>query len=644
MARELVSDAVYQAQEELMFRTAARLRGAVFYRALLLLLLPVLAWLSVGKISFPLLFWSVLAVGLVFDGMDVLRTYTGKAWMIGAVWYLAADALIHGVLAATSGGLTSPFSALFFLMPVYAATWFQRSLAWISGAFGAVCLLILSFRGPTPVEGTQALLVPILVLGGLSLAAGEVADLVLVTRQRIVRAAMDLIQANKRVIEQQDRLQESEERLRLVLDTASEGIFGVGLDGSCTFANRSCVAMLGYSSEAELLGRNMHALVHHSHPDGTPYPTSECAVSRATRRGESAHSDEDLHWRADGSSFPVEYWSHPIQREGRVVGAVVTVIDITQRKHAEEELKRLNIELEERVAQRTEELATSNSRLREALDTLQVAQNELVRSEKLASLGELVAGVAHELNTPLGNSVVVASTLADHTYSFAEEAKSGQLRRSTLVDYVSKAEQAVELLTRNLNTASELISRFKQVAVDQASAQRRSFDLAVVVEEVLATLRPQFKKTPHSLESVVPSGIVLDSFPGPLGQVITNLVNNARIHAFDPAVRGVVRISAEAKADRVHLEVYDNGRGVAVGHQARIFDPFFTTRLGQGGSGLGLYIVYGIVKRVLGGQIDVSSAPGVGTTFHLDLPLTAPAGSGEGQWAGATAVAGKEAR
>ena len=171
---------------------------------------------------------------------------------------------------------------------------------------------------------------------------------------------------------------------------------------------------------------------------------------------------------------------------------------------------------------------------------------------------------------------------------------------------------------------TDLIAHFKQVAVDQTSAQRRPFDLAEVVGEVVLTLRPQFKATPYRIEVDIPPGIDMDSFPGPLGQVLTNLVNNALLHGFAGLPAGVVRIAAEAQGDRVRIQVADNGRGIAPEHQSRVFDPFFTTRLGQGGSGLGLHIVYSIVTRVLGGRIDLASQPGEGTEITLEIPVIAP--------------------
>ena len=294
-----------------------------------------------------------------------------------------------------------------------------------------------------------------------------------------------------------------------------------------------------------------------------------------------------------------------------------SVTDITLRHDFEERMKQLNAELETRVEARTAELRH--------------AQDELIRAEKLAALGALVAGVAHELNTPIGNSVTVASTLHDKTAEFAALIAGGELRRSSLNAFLDTARTASDLLLRSLNQARSLVVSFKQVAVDQTSDQRRVFDVREVVDEVLTTLSPTIRKTPYRVVAEIPPGIVVDGFPGPFGQAITNFVTNALLHAFEGRDSGTVSIVAEqpARTDadappELILTVADDGIGIADDDLRRIFDPFFTTKLGRGGSGLGLNIVYNIVTRVLGGRISVSSSLGGGTRFVLTMPLCAP--------------------
>jgi len=265
-------------------------------------------------------------------------------------------------------------------------------------------------------------------------------------------------------------------------------------------------------------------------------------------------------------------------------------------------------------------VAIDNAR---AYQQLKETQAQLASHEKLASLGSLVAGVAHELNTPIGNSLLMASTLQEKTQAVASRFEQAQLKRSDLADYMAASTEASDLIVRSLHNAAELVSSFRQVSVDQASAQRRRFDLAQAGHEIAATMMNTVRLAGHSLVVDVPPGIVMDGFPGPLGQVIINFVNNAMLHAFDQA-GGTMRLSAAQVEATVRIEFRDDGRGISPEHLARIFDPFFTTRMGQGGTGLGLNIVYNIVTSLLGGTIRVESEPGHGSCFLIELPLRAP--------------------
>ncbi|VXB11029.1 two-component regulator propeller domain-containing protein [Massilia sp. 9I] len=267
-----------------------------------------------------------------------------------------------------------------------------------------------------------------------------------------------------------------------------------------------------------------------------------------------------------------------------------------------------------------------------AYHQLKETQAQLAAQEKLASLGSLVAGVAHELNTPIGNSLLMASTLQEQTSDIAARFDSATLRRSDLADYVSSSREAAGLIMRSLHNAAELVNSFRQVSVDQASAQRRRFELAQACQEIAATLMNKVRLAGHRLELDVPPGIVLDSFPGPLGQVVINFVNNALLHAFDKPGGSMVLAATLLDGASVRIEFRDDGRGIPLEHQTRIFDPFFTTRMGQGGTGLGLNISWNIVTTLLGGSVRVESSPGQGAAFILELPLHAPdpqAGQGE---------------
>ncbi|MBY0243384.1 MAG: PAS domain-containing protein [Burkholderiaceae bacterium] len=294
--------------------------------------------------------------------------------------------------------------------------------------------------------------------------------------------------------------------------------------------------------------------------------------------------------------------------------------DITDRKRSEVAQMHYRDELEEQVALRTAQMAATNSELADSLEHLRRAQDELVRSEKLAALGSLVAGVAHELNTPIGNSLLAVSTLADQTGEFQRLAEQG-LKRSTLQAFVADINDGCDIVLRNLRRAVDLVASFKQVAVDRATSQRRQFQLAELANEILLVLLPSFKKSGIRVRQDVPLDIVMMSYPGPFGQVLINLITNALMHGFEDRSEGDVLLSARMVAPgMVEITVSDNGCGIAPENMGRIYDPFFTTKLGRGGSGLGLNIVYNIVYGVLDGKIEVHSELGSGTHFTLTLP------------------------
>lgn len=279
-------------------------------------------------------------------------------------------------------------------------------------------------------------------------------------------------------------------------------------------------------------------------------------------------------------------------------------------------------ELRQREKNLQEEAIEQRDKAQLALDQLQDTQDKLLASEKMASLGTLVAGIAHEVNTPLGISVTMASTLSHHIDKFLSDVKSGSLKRSSLERFDEESKESLDLLNRSLEQASHLIHSFKKVAVDQTSSKRREFNLRVMIDEVLSTLHHQVKNSKINYFVEGDDDIIMDSYPGPLGQVITNLFNNAVFHAFEGREEGEIHIRFSRNENEVHLLFSDNGTGVDSDHINKLFDPFFTTKLGKGGSGLGLNIAYNIVSGLLGGSIHVESK--VGTIFEIRLPIKAP--------------------
>jgi signal transduction histidine kinase len=270
------------------------------------------------------------------------------------------------------------------------------------------------------------------------------------------------------------------------------------------------------------------------------------------------------------------------------------------------------------------ELRASKERAEKALDDLREAQQSLIAAEKLAALGGLVAGVAHEVNNPIGISLTVASSFARRCDDFAREVHAGPLRRSRLDEFLEGGRDAANQLVANLQRAGELVQSFKQVAVDRSHADRRQFDLKESTDQIIASLRPVLKKSQIALSVDVPSGIAMESYPGAYGQVLTNLFLNCVIHAFPDGRAGSVIVEARQVRDDVDIFVSDDGIGMSEEIQHRALDPFFTTRRNEGGTGLGLHIIFNLVTQQLGGRMTFESRPGWGTRFRITVPRVAP--------------------
>jgi len=276
-----------------------------------------------------------------------------------------------------------------------------------------------------------------------------------------------------------------------------------------------------------------------------------------------------------------------------------------------------------------DELRAAKERAETALNELNAAQQNLIDAERLAALGGLVAGVAHEVNNPIGISLTVASSFARRTEMFEAELRSETgLRRSQLEDFVRTSQDAAHQLVGNLQRAGELIQSFKQVAVDRSHAERRIFNLSEATDQIIASLRPALKKASILLSVEVPEGLVIDGYPGVYGQILTNLFLNAANHAFPDRRSGAIAISAKHRgSDDVEIIFSDNGVGMTPDVQRQAFDPFFTTRRNEGGTGLGLHIVYNLVTQQLGGRMMLDSRLGQGTTFRIIMPRAARGGN-----------------
>jgi signal transduction histidine kinase len=292
--------------------------------------------------------------------------------------------------------------------------------------------------------------------------------------------------------------------------------------------------------------------------------------------------------------------------------------EISQSK---DEIFELNKTLEQRVLDRTKALEASNSDFKAAMEKLQHTQNQLIQSEKMGALGGLVAGVSHEINTPVGVSVTASSYLQEKTKEFINLFTNNAMKKSDLEKYLNLANESTEVILSNLRRASELIKSFKQVAVDQSDEQKRNFKLKEYANQVLLSLKPKLKKTKISIGINCDEELQINSFPGAFSQIITNLVMNSLIHAFDENQEGTIIFDIEKQNNNILFTYSDNGKGINEDIISKIFDPFFTTKRGKGGTGLGLNIVYNIVTQTLGGSIECQSKENLGTIFKIIFPV-----------------------
>ena len=384
----------------------------------------------------------------------------------------------------------------------------------------------------------------------------------------------------------------------------------IGANGRVRMMNEAMLRALDYEAQ-DVIGRDY---ISSFVPDADHEQLRQHFARLCEQREATLNTNRVV--TRSGATLTVEWRGVPIFNAEGFEYFIGVGIDVTERERAEAELSRYRARLEELVAARTAEL-------QQALDRLMRTQASLVQSEKLAALGALVAGVAHELNTPIGNGLTAASTIEHESRLFGERMQLG-LKRSDLETYVGVMAEGSRLARSSLQRAADLVGSFKQVAVDQIGSQRRVFDLRQMLQDTLQTLTPALKQTPYSLSFDADAGVEMDSFPGPLGQVIGSLFQNALLHGLEGRTEGQIKLGARRQGDMALIEFSDDGAGIPAEHLRRIFDPFFTTKLGRGGSGLGLHIAHNIATSVLGGEISVRSAPDAGCTFSLRLPLAAP--------------------
>jgi len=396
--------------------------------------------------------------------------------------------------------------------------------------------------------------------------------------------------------------------LQLIYDTAPIGLACLSPDCRYLQINQRLTEICGISVE-DHLGRSVKDCV----------PALAEAVEGIVRSimdtGDPVIGIEVSGQRADQieERFWITYW-HPLRSpSGEIVAVNVAAEEITERKRAETALQ---------ASER--EIRSARDAAEAALRNLQETQNSLIEAEKLAALGRLVAGVAHEINTPVGTSLTVASALERKTELFAAEVARGNLKRSSLHEFIEISREASSQLVANLDHAAELIRSFKQVATDRNYSNQRIFDLGDLTEQIFLSLRPGLGKQHLTLKVECQPDLTMNSYPGPYGQMLTNLFLNAVAYAFPDGKKGTIDVNVRASgSDHVEIIFRDDGCGMSLDVRRKAFDPFFTTRRDRG-TGLGLHIVYSIVTDCLGGRLVLDSAPGEGTKIVIVVPRVAP--------------------
>lgn len=455
---------------------------------------------------------------------------------------------------------------------------------------------------------------------------------------RAAGAKMTLAQLSLELQEARQRQAATDEVLSLIADSPTE-LFPV-FDRIVRHAARLCQSVLSAVYRRD--GDHVHLIAHdHFSPESVAavrkvYPApinSENLISVAVRERRVVHVADVL---VSGGYSELQRTSGyrsilvvPMLRDDVAIGAIA-VMRLEPQLFPEAQVELLktfagqaviaieNTRLLTELQQRTRQLSQS-------LEDLRTAQDGLIQTEKLAALGRLVAGVAHEINTPVGTSLTVASAFIDKTKRFEENVVSGNVRRSTLNEFIAASREAGSQLMANLGHAVDLIQSFKQVATDRNISDRRLFDLGQVTQQVVKGVRFGLPRQDLAVTIECEPDLAMNSYPGPYGQVLTNLIVNSATHAFPDGTQGSVRIAVQRSGrDSVEVLFSDDGCGMSPEVRRHVFDPFFTTRRDQGSTGLGLHIVHNIVTNRLGGRINLETRPGAGTKIRIIVPREAP--------------------
>ncbi|WP_432734905.1 PAS domain S-box protein [Maridesulfovibrio sp. FT414] len=412
------------------------------------------------------------------------------------------------------------------------------------------------------------------------------------------------------------KARESEARLRQVVDLLPQEIYANDIDGKFLLCNRAKAERMGLEVD-DISGRYLSDVIR----DPVEVARTLEDDRRVLKRNEKLLTEEsyldearNIHW--------VETTRVPYLSTESNTPAILTIsMDITRIKEVEQELQSLNTELVERVSMRTTELENANLALLKSMDELRQTQDKLVETEKMASLGELVAGVAHEINTPLGISVTSASYLKEMVHNLRLNFEAGTMKRSELEKCLSTGGEAIENIVKNLERSARLISNFKQLAVDQSSDDVRQINLNEYIQGIILSLKSKVKELNHELRFECPKGLEVYISPGSLMQIITNLVSNSLTHAFPGRTGGKMLITASRSGNGVLLTYADDGIGMGQEQLMKVFEPFYTTTRSSGSAGLGMHLVYNLVTQGMKGRINCDSSLGDGTYYEIWFPI-----------------------
>lgn len=412
---------------------------------------------------------------------------------------------------------------------------------------------------------------------------------------------------NQERLKIEERLRESEKKYKDLTTLLPQVVFEFDRSGRFTYCNKFGLEMFEFTEEDFERGIFVSQLFV-----GDDLMQGSRDINKVIS-GEGKGAKEYQVKTKTGKIIPVVVYINPILQGPQIVGIRGILIDITQQKKTEREINQLNRELEQRVKDRTEALSESLLQLRRT-------QTQLIQTEKLASLGGLVAGISHEINTPVGIGITAVSYIAEESRLFYQKIKKAEtINREEVTRFTESVVEYSAIVMKNLERAATQIRSFKEVAVNQTNDEIRTFELRTYLDQICISLSPKVKKTPHTIHIDCSYGLILKSYPGVISQVFSNLILNSIIHGFEHKGKGEIRITVKEEREKVEIVYSDDGCGISKENLDKIYDPFFTTKRGLGGTGLGLNIVYNLITGKLGGEIKCVSKEGEGTTFYISI-------------------------